>query len=422
MNAYMARQAIFNQHRQTVGYELLFRDGSGGNKAHVTDNNAATRKVVTDAVTLFGLDNLTGGRYAYINFTSRLILDGFVRLTDPSKVVVQVMGNAVMNDDMETALRALRDDDYFLVLKNYLGQDHYRPYLSLFDVIRVNFRKTNFVFQRSAVRKYGTPETVFMADRIETKEEFESALNMGYQLFQGYYFNTPDMLSIPILPLMETAYGKILAALLVVSPDVRWERQCADIIQSHLLLAYLFPREMATVPTPTGKKPEHYTPPKDWSPTIYRMGPHWVRRWTCLAFLRHNNTSGDDQLPRDAYRRALFMDAIAAKSELNVDVQSGNVFLLGILSMLEEIAGEGPLYLLRGFPLPPELRGVLMENADNDYAALLRYARLYETRPNGRLEPDFPVSLDKYKIEDAFKACMEETEAAIEIMDTPIKS
>ena len=419
MNAYIARQPILNQRKETVGYELLFRNNSG-NAAHVKDNDAATRKVLTDAVNLFGLDNLTGGRYSYINFTSRLILDGFVRRADPSKVVVQVMGNAVMNDDMENALRALRDDDYFLVLKNYLGQEHYHPYLSLFDVIRVNFRKTNFVFQRSAVRKYGTPETVFMADRIETEQEFQSALNMGYQLFQGYYFGTPDMLSIPILPLMETAYGKILAALLVVSPDVRWERQCADIIQSDLLLSYLFPREMATVPTPTGKKPEHYTPPDDWSPVIYRMGPHWVRRWVCLALLRHNNASGDDQLPRDAYRRALFMDTLAARSQLNVDVQSGNVFLLGIMSMMEEIVGEGPLYLLRGFPLPPELRGVLLENADNDYAALLRYARLYETRPNGRLVPDFPVSLDKYKIEDAFKACMEETEAAIERMDTPM--
>ena len=123
-------------------------------------------------------------------------------------------------------------------------------------------------------------------------------------------------------------------------------------------------------------------------------------------------------MPLYAYRRGLFMEALAAKSGLNVDVRSGNVFLLGVLSMLEAVAGEGPLYLLHGFPLPHELRDAL-GGADNDYATLLRYAELYETGDPRVILPDIRTSVDKYKIQDAYKACMEETEAAVSRMDTP---
>ncbi len=422
MNAYIARQPIFNQRRETVGYELLYRNGES-NAARVTNGDAATRKVLTDAVTLFGLEQLTGGRPAYVNFTSNLIMDGFVNRADPKKVVVQVMGNAVMNDRMENTLRELRQADYFLVLKNYLGQTHFRPYLSLFDIIRVNFRSTNSVFQRAAVRRYGNPETVFMADRVESQKEFESARSMGYQLFQGYYFGRPDMLSIPILPLVETSCGKILSALLEISPDVRWEVECAEIIRNDLLLSYLFPREMALLSPPSGATRAKSKQPPDLRAVIYRMGPQWLRRWACLAYLRHNNASGDEHLPLYAYRRGLFMDALAAKSKLNVDVHGGHVFLLGVLSMAEEIVGERPAYLLRGLALPPEVWAALLGGADdNDYAALLRYAELYEAREHDTVFPDIGLSLDKYQIHDAYRACVEETEAAVARMDKPLST
>ncbi|MBQ9493576.1 MAG: hypothetical protein IJR54_07590 [Oscillibacter sp.] len=403
-----------------MGYELLYRN-SPGNVANITNGDAATRKVLTDAVSLFGLQQLTGGRFAYINFTSRLILDDFVRKADPEKVVVQVMGNALINEDVENKLRALRQSGYMLVLKNYIGQTRLRHQLSLFDVIRVNFKRTTPVFQRAAVRNYGTPETVFMADRIENEPDFQNALSMGYLLFQGYYFRKPDLLSIPILPLAETAYGKILHTLLHISPDVRWEVECARIIENDLLLSYLFPREMAALPPPSGRTRTRTKSPDDIRAAIYRMGPHYLRRWVCLAFLRHNNASGDEDLPRQAFRRGLFMDALAAQSRLEVDVQSGNVFLLGILSLMETIVGESPAYLLRGLDISTSVWDALTGRVPNDYALLLRYVEFYETHnPRFAPPPDIRTRLSDGDIAGLYRACGEESDAAMSRMDKPV--
>ena len=253
MDAYIAYQPICNRYRQITGHELLYRDGSG-NAARIPDNgpiaDAATRKVVVDAFTLFRLQDETAGLLA-INFTPNLILDDFVRKVNPDEVVVQLMGKVRINEALEAKLVALRNANYIIALKNYTGQAYLRPYLSLFDIIRVNFKDTNSVFQREVVRKHGTPETIFMADRIEREQDFDAARNMGYGLFQGYYLYKPEVRRTKIPPLIETAYGKILLSLSkILTHNNEWWVECARIIEADTMLSYLFPREATVLPPP----------------------------------------------------------------------------------------------------------------------------------------------------------------------------
>ncbi|MBQ6206141.1 MAG: hypothetical protein IJK52_03570, partial [Oscillospiraceae bacterium] len=140
MFAYLAYQPIFNQRREVVGYELFYRDGSQ-NAAHVTDNDKATKKVVSEAVSLFRLNRMTDAFLA-INFTRNLILDDFALKLEPKKMILQLKSNVMIDDEMEEKLRDLRERGYFIALKNYLGEQRLRPHLSLFDVIRVNFKDT----------------------------------------------------------------------------------------------------------------------------------------------------------------------------------------------------------------------------------------------------------------------------------------
>ena len=242
-----------NREQKILGYELFYRNSSG-NAARITDDDVATRKVLTDANTLFGLLELTNGRPAFITFTRNLILDDFVREADPDIVLVQIDSDKIRIDQrMEAKLRALKDASYALVLKNYTGQRHLHDFMYLFDIIRVNFGKTMSPLQKNVRYNHGTPKTTFVADRLETYDDFYQACQMDYHYFQGYYWGKPEMISIPIPPIAETAYGEILGILSRVrDSDVNWsDVKCAEIIRGHLLLSYLFLREMnAILPPP----------------------------------------------------------------------------------------------------------------------------------------------------------------------------
>ena len=143
------------------------------------------------------------------------------------------------------------------------------------------------------------------------------------------------------------------------------------------------------------------------------MGPPGLRRWLWLAYMRHNNITPDDTLPRLACLRGRFMEELAKNSELDVDVPNGNVFLLGVLSLIEKIVGESPAYLLRG--LPRDRSGDA-----HAYSLLLRYARWYERQDPTLILPDIRTSLDKGQIDRIYRMCTKEIDTAILRMDTPI--
>ena len=58
MYFYAARQPIFNQNKQLMGYELLFRDGVD-NVFPNTDGDEATSKLIEGSQFNFGLEDLT---------------------------------------------------------------------------------------------------------------------------------------------------------------------------------------------------------------------------------------------------------------------------------------------------------------------------------------------------------------------------
>ena len=419
MFAYLAYQPIFNQRRQIVGYELLYRDGSQ-NAAHITDNDEATRKVVAETLELFRLNSQTDGFLA-INFTRNLIMDDFVLKLDPEKAVVQIKTSVLFDDELEAKLRDLRERGYIIALKDYLGEQRLRSYLSLFDIIRVNFKATNSIFQREATRKNILPNTLFMADRVERERDFENGLELGYSLFQGYLLGRPTVLSKEIPPLRETAYGKILLVLSRIAPEIRWETQCAQLVKEDLILSYLFPREVNALPPsslPYAKGSKKFRP-ADMPSVIYRMGPHTLRQWVCLALMREQNFSNNHELPRRAYVRGLFMDALAERSPLDMDVQNGSAFLCGAFSLIEKIMGAPVKYLLGEIGIPLPVWDALLGAGENDYARLLRYIARYEAQEPDLSPAESLTPLDEVEIGRLYQHCLADADAAIVYMDTP---
>ena len=87
MYFYAARQPIFDQHKQLMGYELLFRDGVDNVFPNI-DGDEATSKLIEGSQFNFGLEDLTDSKPAYINFTLDTILKGSPTMLPSEQVVI----------------------------------------------------------------------------------------------------------------------------------------------------------------------------------------------------------------------------------------------------------------------------------------------------------------------------------------------
>ena len=133
--------------------------------------------------------------------------------------------------------------------------------------------------------------------------------------------------------------------------------------------------------------------------------------------MKQHNVSGGQDLIRRAYQRGLFMEALAASIPPAPDTQTGNCFLVGVLSLLDKITGNSLEYLLRGMDLPDAMRQALVGRGENDYARLLRYAVIYEMGNERLILPDIRSRLSRDGIVELYLKCMSDTDAALARME-----
>ena len=324
MYAYIARQPIYNLNKEIRSYELLYRDARSGNVSIITDGDAATRNVLSEAMSLFGFSKLTNGHMAYIHFTKNLILNDFVRLADPKEVAVEVMADITIDAAVTRKLEELRKLGYTLVLEDYDGHGQYNSILPLINIVRVDFRRFGRDDQRRFARKLKKVPVTMLAEKIETQADFDAARDLGFLLFQGYYFEKPRLMNKQIPKLVDSPYGRLLNELL--RPSVDFD-VCAQMIQSDAAMTYLLLKRAGFQDNFGG----NVLP--DIRRMLIQMGQGELRRYALLLLARENNATASDEAIRQGCLRGLFIERMMERAGLD----SADGFLLGMFSMLDRI-------------------------------------------------------------------------------------
>ena len=90
MDIFVARQPIFDVQQQLFAYELLFRSGTEAVFSGI-DGDEATSEVICRSFFSMGMETLTGGKQAFINFTDNLLIKEIPMLLPKEQVVVEIL-------------------------------------------------------------------------------------------------------------------------------------------------------------------------------------------------------------------------------------------------------------------------------------------------------------------------------------------
>ena len=70
----------------------------------------------------------------------------------------------------------LKDSGYEIVLDNFVYNDEYKPLVDLADIIKIDFHQTRGDERREIVERFKECGIKFLAEKVETVEEFEKAI------------------------------------------------------------------------------------------------------------------------------------------------------------------------------------------------------------------------------------------------------
>ena len=140
MEVFVARQPIFDSEMNVFAYELLFRSSLKNFYDTRNDSNLSTLSVITSSLLVFGLDTLTSGKPAFINFTKKLLLRGTQASLPKELFAIEVIEGIEPDMLVLRACRELKDKGYLIVLDDFVLHDYKRTLLDIADIIKVDFR------------------------------------------------------------------------------------------------------------------------------------------------------------------------------------------------------------------------------------------------------------------------------------------
>lgn len=363
----VACQPIFNLKNDIFGYELLYRAGQESISYDGIDGSTATRDVLVTAFSDIGIEDITGGRKAFVNFTADLVLEEVPHMLSNDVLIVELLEDVKPTEAVLSACRKLKEKGYLIALDDFVYHEEYIPLIELADIIKVDFMECSEVEIRRDVKEitlnFGK---ILLAEKIETYENYDLAINLGFTLFQGYFFCKPTIAVSKCIDVMKTSRLQLLKY--VTDPEVSFTT-LADIIKRDVVLSYRLLKIVNSA---------YYGLKYSVTGILHALtilGLDEIKKWISLIVLNQIKSNRPNELIRMALVRGMFMEKLAVymKKRKSRD----EYFLIGLFSLADVIMDAPIEVIMNETHLSPEICEPLI-TGEGEKAELLRIIGLIE--------------------------------------------
>jgi len=348
LEIFIARQPIFDRQQQVYAYELLFRS-SLENFFNHPDLDQASSKVALDSFFILGIDTITGGRKAFINVTREILVNGYVALLPRETAVVEVLEMVEPDPEVLAACRKLKRAGYTIALDDFVDHEKYRPLVELADIIKVDFLSTEKTEQKALVDRYAPRGIHLVAEKVETREVLQEAMQMGYTYFQGYFFSKPTIISAKEVPGFKLNYLRILQE--INRPRLDYEK-LEEIMKTEMSLSYKLLRYINSAFF--GWRVEI----RSIKHALVMLGESDFKRWASFISLSNMGKDKPNELVFQAIMRGRCLELLAPLVRLSERAQ--DLFLMGIFSLIDAIVDRPLSDILADMPIAEDVKAALL--------------------------------------------------------------
>lgn len=338
---FVARQPVFTRTMDVWGYELLFRDSAEAIAAGVIDEDAATSSVLADGVAS-AAHGMPGNRKYLVNFPESLLMSEAAFALPVESGVVEILETVTPTEEVLNAIRTLRQEGYTIAVDDFMGEDAMRPLVELADIVKVDVLGLEGDTERirSVVESLPSGKTL-LAEKVENREGFETLRDMGFHLFQGFFFSKPEIVTGKKLSSGQISRMRLMQELGAdnISPERISEILSQDPSLSYRLFRYL---NSASFGLSVKVKSVHRA--------VSMLGTKQITQWLRSALLSDLDPSPrGSELAYYSVLRARFMELLCGESE-SCKIEEP-MFIIGLFSLLDAMLDVRMLDVLEELPL-----------------------------------------------------------------------
>lgn len=357
MEVYVARQPIFDRGMDIVGYELLYRR-SMNNFFEGDSDTQATAELINSAFLVMQFNELTSGTKAFINFSAEMLIKEIPLLLPRGHIVVEILEKVEATPEVLEACRKLKAEGYMIALDDFDFQEARMPLMELADIVKVEFSVVDKETQRMYIRS-NKGRIKFLAEKLETREEYQAAAEMGYDYFQGYFFSKPVIEKKKEIASLPTALLRMMQELNQPEPEYQ---KLTEIIETDVGLSYKLLKFAGSVFF--GTRGSIYTVKQ----ALIRLGIRETKKWVYLLLLKNVQSTENKELVKTCLIRAKFMELLAM--EAGRGQKYYDYFLAGLFSAIDVLLECTMEEAVKDLPIEPDVKEALLGEANDISRAL----------------------------------------------------
>jgi len=345
--AYFARQPIMDSEKRTVGYELLFRN-SQRNVFPDVDGEYATHLLLSNYFLGSG-PNLLGNKLGAVNFPYQSLLDRIPTMFPSESLMIDILEDCPPTGELLEAVRELSDRGYKIALDNFIPNKAWKEFLPHIHLIRFDIHKTPVSKAAPFINLLRGTKIKFLAEKVETYEEFVRAKRAGFKFFQGYFFRKPEM--IQQKEIQASFFTVVQLCKAIAKKEVDYE-EVENIITADVTLSYKLLRYVNSTSTIT-------TEVKSFRQALAYLGEERLRRFVSLVAISTVKGDKPDSLYSLSLQRAKFCELIC--ETLAKNAMTSQAFLVGLFSLLDSLLDQSLEDIMASVPVEKEVKQALLE-------------------------------------------------------------
>lgn len=363
---FLARQPIFRPNMKVFGYELLFRSGLQNFCCAAIDSMAATSTVMTNSQYLLGLQKVTAGKRAFINFPQGMLNRHTSFLFSARSTVVEILEDVKVTPALLKNCANLVKKGYVLALDDFRYSQELEPLMELAKIVKFDVLAMSWEELEAEVAVAKKFKLKLLAEKVETMEQFERLQQMGFHLYQGYFFSRPEIMSSKDIPGSKLQYLNMLSQLQDKSSDYE---KMAELVAHDVSLAYKLLRYVNSAAFAVRVEV------KSLQSAIALVGEERLRQWISVMMLSYLAEDKPNELLRLSVQRACFCQGL---SDLVAGGGSRSAYYtLGMLSLLDVILERKMEQILDGLHLDRDLHDALVSGTGR-FGVMLTLTIAYE--------------------------------------------
>lgn len=326
---------------------MLFRDGPKNTFPEV-EPELATSRLLSDHF-LSTHYNTLGDKLGFVNFPYASLVNLVPTLFPKESLVVEVLEDCGPTDELLEAIITIYDAGYTIALDDFVPSKAWKRFLPYVSIIKFDIRLISIAKAAMFMNTLKDLNIEFLAEKVETHEEYQEAIQAGFNYFQGYFFSKPEMIQTRAL---NPAFLTIVQLLKEIANDpinfAEVERLITlDMTMSYKLLSY--------VNSAGGSS----TPIRSFHQALVYLGEQKLRKLVSLVAIASAKEDKPDSLYGLAVIRARQCELLVEK--MNVKVEPGQAFLTGMFSLLDSLFDLPLVKVLDSVPIDDEIKQALIQ-------------------------------------------------------------